>query len=110
MRTHGISSPNAAKLYFNHSILGHVSMLLAEALGGARRKPGVPRLNARARTAKSDAKVVEAPRESWLDRLDTWFWRQEQKEREAYLARSRDLFELERRIDALDRDGIARFY
>jgi len=43
-----------------------------------------------------------------LERLDRWFWRQEQKARDDYLATSVDVFELERRIEALDRGAILR--
>jgi hypothetical protein len=43
------------------------------------------------------------PRLRWLDRLDNWFARQEQREREAYLAQSADIFELEQRIRRLER-------
>jgi len=45
----------------------------------------------------------EIPKASWLDRLDDWLWRQQAHEREAWLAQSSDVFELERRIEALDR-------
>jgi hypothetical protein len=111
MRTYEISSPNAAELYFRDSILGHVAMLLAEALDGARRPRRAPRrAEMSAAAAKPAAKPVEPPRTGWLDRLDAWFWRQEQKDREAYLAKSRDIFELERRIELLDREGISRYY
>jgi hypothetical protein len=111
MRTYEISSPNAAELYFRDSILGHVAMLLAEALGGARRPRRAPRrAEMSSAAAKRAAKPVEPPRTGWLDRLDAWFWRQEQKDREAYLAQSRDIFELERRIELLDREGISRYY
>jgi Protein of unknown function (DUF3563) len=41
-------------------------------------------------------------RRSWLDRLDTWFWKDEMKRREAYLAQSTDIFELEHRMRALE--------
>ena len=40
---------------------------------------------------------------SWLDRLDTWFWKQEMKRREASLAQSTDIFDLERRMRSLER-------
>ena len=40
---------------------------------------------------------------SWLDRLDTWFWKQEMKRQEAFLARSTDVFDLERRMRTLER-------
>jgi hypothetical protein len=44
-------------------------------------------------------------RKSWADRLDTWFWKQEMKRREAYLAQSSDIFDLERRMRGLERSG-----
>jgi hypothetical protein len=40
---------------------------------------------------------------SWLDRLDTWFWKQELKERDAFLAQSIDIFDLEQRMRCLER-------
>ena len=49
-------------------------------------------------------------RQTLLERLDTWFWRQAQKDREAYLARSADVFDLERRIKALERETPVRYY
>lgn len=42
---------------------------------------------------------------SWLTRLDTWFWKQEMKRREAFLAQSADIFDLERRMRMLERAG-----
>ena len=51
-----------------------------------------------------------ADRGGMLDRLDRWFWRQEQKAREAYLAHSQDVFDLERRMTALERGTISRYY
>jgi hypothetical protein len=42
---------------------------------------------------------------SWLDRLDTWFWKQEMKRHEAFLAQSTDVFDLERRMRMLERGG-----
>ena len=47
--------------------------------------------------------TMATPRQSWLDRLDAWAWRQHQKDREAWLAQSKDLAELEARLRALDR-------
>jgi hypothetical protein len=113
MRTHEISSPNAAELYFNNSIYGQLYMLIAEALGRSERRRDVaePRPQPKplerqpARTA-----VAAAPRTRFLDRLDAWFWRQAQREQEAYLAKSRDVFDLERRIRALERGEITRYY
>jgi hypothetical protein len=40
---------------------------------------------------------------SWLDRLDDWCWKQEVKSREAFLAQSVDIVDLERRIRWLER-------
>ena len=43
-----------------------------------------------------------------LDRLDHWFWRQAQRDREAYLAGARDVYELEDRIRRLERSSGSR--
>ena len=43
----------------------------------------------------------------WWHALDNWFYRQRMKEREAYLAQSQDIFELERRMRHLD---LRRYY
>jgi hypothetical protein len=45
-----------------------------------------------------------------LARIDAWFWRQRQREMEADLAQSQDVFELERRIRDLERDIGSRYY
>jgi hypothetical protein len=42
-------------------------------------------------------------RRGWLDSLDTWFWKQEMKSREAFLAKSSDIFDLEQRMRRLER-------
>jgi len=39
----------------------------------------------------------------WLAAIGDWFYRQQVKEREAYLAQSTDIFDLERRIRQLER-------
>ncbi len=39
----------------------------------------------------------------WAGSLEDWFYRQQQNDREAYLARSQDVFELERRLSDLNR-------
>lgn len=44
-----------------------------------------------------------APRRGLLDWLDTWFWKQEVKSREAFLAQSTDIVELEQRMRWLER-------
>jgi len=48
------------------------------------------------------ANMVSKPR-GWLDRLDTWFWKQDMKHREAFLAQSIDIFDLEQRMRCLER-------
>lgn len=53
----------------------------------------------RGRTLRRDPRLLE--------RLDRWFWRQQQREREAYLAKAQDLADLEARIKALERGGNA---
>jgi hypothetical protein len=78
-------SPTAAENYFNETIFGRLYTLMAEALATERVATG-------ARDGRSLA-----------DRLDGWFWRRVQKDREAYLAASVDVFELERRIADLQR-------
>jgi hypothetical protein len=45
------------------------------------------------------------PKLSWMERFDRWLWKQEVREREAYLAGSRDIFELEARIRQLERSS-----
>jgi hypothetical protein len=49
---------------------------------------------------------------SWLgriaDRLETWSWEREVRAREAYLAQSQDLFDLEARMRHLDGDVLSR--
>ena len=44
-----------------------------------------------------------APKADWMTALGNWFHRQEVKNREAYLAQSTDIFDLERRIRYLER-------
>jgi len=39
-----------------------------------------------------------------LSALDNWFYRQRMKDREAYLGKSQDIFDLERRIRDLERN------
>jgi hypothetical protein len=46
----------------------------------------------------------------FLERLDRWFWRQQLREREAYLSGAQDIFELEDRIRRLERSVGSRYY
>jgi hypothetical protein len=49
-------------------------------------------------------RVVEPVRKPGVwERLDRWFAKTRQRDRERYLAQARDVFELETRIRALDR-------
>ncbi|HEX6138146.1 MAG TPA: DUF3563 family protein [Casimicrobiaceae bacterium] len=107
MRTYEISSPYAAELYFRNSAIGRLTTLLAETLGTLRARRPARRARPGATARRASRPTVE--RMSWLDRLDGWFWRQERKAREAYLAQSRDVFDLERRIEALGRGRVTRY-
>jgi len=44
-------------------------------------------------------------RRGWLDRLEHWLWRQEQREIEAYLAKATDIYDLEARLRTIDRNA-----
>lgn len=54
--------------------------------------------------ATLDAASVQhgAAGRGWIERLDNWLWRLEQREREAYLAGAGDVTELEARMRALE--------
>jgi len=54
-------------------------------------------------TAYSAKPVPRDTDRTWLVAINDWFYRQQVKEREAYLAQSTDIFDLERRIRDLDR-------
>lgn len=47
---------------------------------------------------------------AWLDRFDRWLWAVRQSEVEAYLAQATDVFDLEARIRALERDFPRPYY
>ena len=67
----------------------------------------------------TQALIVDPPRRGarapnersvgFFDRLDGWFWRQAQREQEAYLAGSRDIYDLEQRIRRLERSRGSHF-
>ncbi|MGA8033212.1 MAG: DUF3563 family protein [Casimicrobiaceae bacterium] len=106
-------SPKAAELYFKESIIGQLSAVVAEAL--ARRSTAAEDARKAAARAprKSSTEAAAAPveaRKSLLERLDAWQFRQAQREREAYLARSKDVFDLERRMRSIDRGTMGRYY
>ena len=45
-----------------------------------------------------------------FERIDRWFWQQQMRDREAYLAGAQDIFELERRMRRLERSVGSRYY
>lgn len=106
MRTYEISSPAAAELYFNHSFVGDMASFVNAVIG--RFGSGSPKRPSRNRANRAGRESVR--RQGLLDRLDRWFWRQQQKEQEAYLADARDVFDLERRIEAIDRGKVHPYY
>ncbi len=59
--------------------------------------------SARAPTANTAPRTKSR---SWLDRFDTWLWRQEMRRHEEYLAQSVDVFDLELRQRALERGRV----
>ena len=56
------------------------------------------------------AEVHAEPKVSLMERFDRWLWQQHVREREAYLAESKDIFELEERIRRLERSIGGRYY
>lgn len=106
MSQYDMPSPSTAESYFNASIFGQLYTLMADSLGATAR----PSSRGPARAAKASPAPDATPRIGLLDRLDRWYWHREQKAREAFLATSADVFELERRIVALERSGISRYY
>ncbi len=45
-----------------------------------------------------------------LERIDRWLWRQQVRDREAYLAKAQDIFELEDRMRRIERMVGSRYY
>ena len=60
--------------------------------------PAAPEKLLASKRAAREGRLAE-----WINRLDNWFYRQQVKQREAYLAQSQDIFELEARIRHLER-------
>jgi hypothetical protein len=61
----------------------------------------------------AEVRRLEAPAATgWLarlfERLENWAWDRQQREREAYLAQSADLYDLEYRMRQLDSDMVSR--
>jgi Protein of unknown function (DUF3563) len=55
------------------------------------------------------AKTPVPPR-GLLERLEYWFWAQQQRDLEAYLARATDVYDLEARIHAVERNKSIPYY
>jgi hypothetical protein len=89
---------NDTSLYDN-SVAGILARLTHGILRDANERAQEGNKNA---SAPGDAST---PRGSWVTRLDAWFWKQDMKRREAYLAQSADIFDLERRMRRLERGG-----
>ena len=80
----------------NDDLFGRsLSIALATAAGIPLQHPAAERATA--------ARTRTDPPQGWLARLDAWFYRQQQRDREAWLAQSQDIFELEERLRQLDR-------
>lgn len=106
------------QLPYHSSPFTHLCFLVSEALRGPRhaRLPQRPQTGveadlaaAKARAAAATARPRPAVVLTWLDRLDQWAWRQTQRQREAYLAESTDLVDLERRMRTLERNVGRRY-
>jgi hypothetical protein len=84
---------------YDHSVAGILASLTHGILRDANER--APEVGENV-NAPGDAST---PRGSWVTRLDAWFWERGMKRREAYLAQSADIFELERRMRGLERGG-----
>jgi hypothetical protein len=60
--------------------------------------------------AAPESPTTPVRRRGFLERLDRWFWAQQQRDLEAYLARSTDVYDLEARIRAIERNRSIPFY
>ncbi|HEX8739221.1 MAG TPA: DUF3563 family protein [Casimicrobiaceae bacterium] len=98
-------TPDRAEAYFTGSLIGQVSTWLADAIselserrrtnGGRPVRPGDGR--------RAERQAEKQPRQGFFTRLEARLWRAEQERRDEWLAQSSDVFDLERRIQRLDR-------
>jgi hypothetical protein len=100
---------------YPRSPLAGVVAVIADALGRERPVPSHPGWLARLGTKlwRRQLRGVDA----YIDRADTlsaaldrWLWKQRMRETEAWLAQSKDVFELEARIRALERGPQSRIF
>jgi hypothetical protein len=106
MTHYDLRSPDAAQRYFDHSLFGQLYTMTAQMLGQLKDADD----GSAARRGRPAPAVQQEPKLTLLERIDAWFWRQSQKDRDAYLARSTDVHDLERRMAALDRATASRYY
>jgi len=71
-------------------------------------KPEPAGTTAKNTTGTTGAEIRPRKR-GWLERLDRWFWAQQQRDIEAYLARSEDIHDLEQRMRNLERSQWHRY-
>jgi len=100
MRTHQHSLNNPAELGI-FPLLAKALMFVAPRFDAAERPSAAP--------ARSAA-VTPERRRGWFERLDRWFWLQQQRDLEAYLSRSTDVYDLEARIHAIERNRSIPYY
>jgi hypothetical protein len=65
---------------------------------------------AQPRSGTKPVSTSSGARPGILQRLDRWLWKQQMREREAYLAGAKDIFELEERMRHLDRGTPFPYY
>jgi len=76
--------------------------LLAKALAMPARQADA--LDQHGVVAAPESPTTPVRRRGFLERLDRWFWAQQQRDLEAYLARATDVYDLEARIHAIERN------
>lgn len=102
-------TPDRAEAYFSGSLIGQVSTWLVDAIselsGRRRTNAGRPARRGDDRHADraAERRAEKQPRQGFFARLEAKLWRAEQERREEWLAQSTDVFDLERRIQRLDR-------
>ena len=100
MRTHRLSLTDPAGLGLFPAIAKVLAFLPPQTGSVERRDAAV--------TAVPEKTPV--PRRGWLERLEYWFWAQQQRDLEAYLAKSTDVYDLEARIHAVERNKSIPYY
>jgi hypothetical protein len=86
-----------------------VVVLVAQALSPASNGDWTP-LGVLAKGLSDAGRGLARAMRGWLDQFDRWLWAVRQREVEAYLAQATDVFDLEARIRALERDFPRPYY